>query len=257
MPHTYHGGRHEPEKENASSFIPKHDHHRCSKRGGTSNRFPSRDYIEDKASCGTNYLEVDGLYGFVHVRCPCASRIPCSCGRHSLHIDSLVVAVDGACPGNGTQLADKSACGVFFAPGSTENFAFRVSDDPGYAHTNQRAELHAAIAAIIASQRYIYNGGQWNCQGCPVPCPVAHLVIKSDSAYLVNGMTAHVEKWQQNGWRTAKGAEVKNQDLWTQLVDLVRYLYEITGVAIDFWHVPRDQNGDADKLANLGLEQHW
>ncbi|KAI0975413.1 ribonuclease H-like protein [Xylaria arbuscula] len=222
MPHPYDSGRHEPEEENGSSFIPKHDPHRAGKRGGSCDRFPSRDYIEEEASCGINKLEVDGLYGLVHIRCPWASRIPCSCGRHSLHLDSIVVAVDGACPGNGTQLADKSTCGVFFAPDSPANLAFRVPDTPGYLHTSQRAELHAAIAAINAS--------------CPMPCPVVHLVIKSDSAYLVNG------------------TEVKNQDLWTRLVDLVRYLYESTGVAIDFWHVPRDQNCDADELANLGLE---
>jgi ribonuclease HI len=81
------------------------------------------------------------------------------------------------------------------------------------------------------------------------------LVIKSDSAYLVNGITEHIEKWRENGWRTTKKTEVKNQDLWTRLDDLVLFLYTDKGVGIDFWHVPREQNKDADSLANWGLEQ--
>ncbi|KAI0809883.1 ribonuclease H-like domain-containing protein [Xylaria sp. FL0064] len=109
--------------------------------------------------------------------------------------------------------------------------------------------------AITASTEFIYNGGQWNCEGCSTPCAVVHLVIKSDSAYLVNGMTAHIEKWRQNGWCTAKGTEVKNKDLWMELEDLVELLYKETGVAIDFWQVPRNQNTEADSLANLGLEE--
>lgn len=88
--------------------------------------------------------------------------------------------------------------------------AFQISDTSGYSHTSQRAELRAAIAAIEASKTYIYNGGQFDCDDCPTPCCVVHLVIKSDSAYLVNGMTAHIEKWRQNEWRTAKNTEVKN-----------------------------------------------
>ncbi|KAI1113892.1 ribonuclease H-like domain-containing protein [Nemania sp. NC0429] len=234
----------------------KHDPHRANKPEGTCNLFPPLDhYLHEEASCGLDNLEVIGFKKLIHVRCPWASDVPCRCGRHSLHLDSLVVAVDGACPGNGTDNATKSAYGVFFGPGSPDNLALRVPNTPGYSHTSQRAELSAAIAAIQASQRYIYNGGQWICDDCPTPCTVRHLVIKSDSAYLVNGMTAHVQKWRNNGWRTAKNTEVKNQDLWIRLDNLVQQLYAGTGVGIDFWHVPRDQNTDADSLANRGLEK--
>ncbi|KAI1167654.1 ribonuclease H-like protein [Nemania serpens] len=237
----------------------RHGPHRGGILGGTCSLFPGLKYLDEGSSSGVDNLEIVGFKGFMHVRCPRASPMPCSCGRHSLHLDSLVVAVDGACPGNGSDSATKSACGVFFGPDLPENFAFRVPDTPGYSHTNQRAELSAALAAIHASQTYIYNGGQWVCDDyptlCHTPCPVTHLVIKSDSAYLVNGMTAWVQKWRENRWRTAKNNDVKNQDLWTELDNLVHYLHAATGVEIDFWHVPRDQNKDADSLANLGLEK--
>ncbi|KAI1279444.1 ribonuclease H-like protein [Xylaria sp. FL0933] len=253
----YHGDEaHGRADEYANRFKPsKTSAHAAGKTGGCLDRFPSKVYMHDEALCGIESLEIKGHYGFNHVRCPWASRTPCSCGRHSLHLDSLIVAVDGACPGNGTHHATRSACGVYFGPDMEENIAIRLPDTPGYSHTSQRAELKAAIMGITASTEFIYNGGQWNCEGCSTPCAVVHLVIKSDSAYLVNGMTAHIGKWRQNGWRTAKGTEVKNKDLWTELEDLIEMLYNQTGVAIDFWQVPRDQNTEADSLANLGLEE--
>ncbi|KAI0470232.1 ribonuclease H-like protein [Xylaria cf. heliscus] len=257
MPIPSHSEGHDQMDGDESIFKrPKHNPHAAGKTGGSCNLFPDRSYMAGGALCGTDNLEVCGFNGLMHVRCPWASTTPCSCGRYSLHIDSLVVAVDGACPGNGSQRATKSSCGVYFGPDAPENLAFLVPDSPGYSHTSQRAELSAAIAAIQASQTYIYNGGQWDCgDACPTPCAVAHLVIKSDSAYLVNGMTAHVRKWKENGWRTAKNTEVKNRDLWTQLEDLAHSLYDDTEVAIDFWHVPRDQNKEADSLANWALEE--
>ncbi|KAI8947580.1 ribonuclease H-like protein [Xylaria longipes] len=255
MPDLYNHERHEPPEDNDGIF--KHDPHRAGNSGDTCNRFPGPSYpdcMEEEVFCGVDYCEINLQFGFTHVRCPLASTSPCLYGRHSLHLDSLVVAVAGACPGNGSYLATKSTCGVCFSPGALENLVFRVPDTPEYSHTSQRAELNAAIAAIEASKTYIFNGGQWRCgDACPTPCALTHLVIKSDSAYFVDGMTVHIEQWRKKGWRTARRTEVKNRDLWTKLYDMVYLLYVETGVAIDFWHVPRDQNEDAHVLANLGL----
>ncbi|KAJ8121496.1 hypothetical protein ONZ43_g2065 [Nemania bipapillata] len=243
------------EEYNDDDLIPpRHDPHRASRLlAGTCKRFPNTWYLGKDGYCGTDNLEVDGLYGFKHVRCPFASPTPCSCGRYSLHIDSLVVAVDGACPGNGTDRATKSACGIFFGHDSPANYAFCVPDNSKYPHTSQRAELTAAMVAIMHSHEYFKDGGQWDCTKCPTPCTVKHLVIKSDSAYLVDGMTEHLANWRKNGWRTAQGTEVKNRELWELLDGLVRTYYDETRVSIDFWHVPRHQNSDADRLANEGL----
>ncbi|KAI1174050.1 ribonuclease H-like domain-containing protein [Nemania sp. FL0916] len=230
------------------------DHHLAGNDGTTCNLFPSIEYMVDEASCGTSNLEVEGFRGFRHVRCPWAAPNPCRCGRHDLHIDSLIVAVDGACPGNGTPRATKSAYGIFYGEDAEDNMSISIWDEPGYSHTSQRAELWAAIGAIVLSEKFFRRGGQWDCTGCPTPCVVTHFIIKSDSAYLVNGMTSHIKKWRQNDWRTAKGTEVKNRDLWTRLDELTRDSLK-TGVAIDFWLVPREENQDADYLANLGLEK--
>ncbi|KAI1325637.1 ribonuclease H-like domain-containing protein [Xylariaceae sp. FL0255] len=265
----------EDETVRREGHYPKHGPHNAGATGHFSpSRFPGPDYtdsvggatilfgkdkeiaVEVDAFCGTSDLEVNGNYGYQHVRCQWASREPCRCGRHSLHIDSLVIAVDGACPGNGTDRAVKSACGVYFGRDAPENLAFRVPDNPEYPHTSQRAELHAAIAAVKASLPFIKMGGQWDCENCPKPCTVRHVVIKSDSAYLVNNITGPVRKWFINGWRTAKNTEVKNKDLWEELFVFAYGYQEELGVTVDFWHVRREHNVEADRLANEGLHRH-
>jgi ribonuclease HI len=169
--------------------------------------------------------------------------------------------VDGACPGNGTNHAVKSACGVYFGPlngpdttyGQT-NLAWRIPDKPGYRHTSQRAELHAALGALAAAKRYVVNGGQWLCSRCSWDGPVNRVVIKSDSAYLVNSMGLYLQNWVSNGWRTATNAPVKNRHLWEDMMDQVTDL-EDWGAVVQFWHVRRERNREADELANIGLEE--
>jgi ribonuclease HI len=46
------------------------------------------------------------------------------------------------------------------------------------------------------------------------------VVLFSDSKYVVHGMTkGWAERWQANGWRLADDEEVKNADLWRELVE--------------------------------------
>ncbi|GEM_PF-313641 len=67
------------------------------------------------------------------------------------------------------------------------------------ATTNNRMELHAALAALRALKR---------------PCAVE---IFTDSKYLRDGITQWLARWKANGWRTIDRTPVKNQDLWMQL----------------------------------------
>jgi ribonuclease HI len=47
------------------------------------------------------------------------------------------------------------------------------------------------------------------------------VVIFSDSKYVVHGMTkGWAERWQASGWRLADDEEVKNADLWRDLVEV-------------------------------------
>jgi ribonuclease HI len=69
--------------------------------------------------------------------------------------------------------------------------------------TNQRMELRAAI------------------EGLKLLGEPSRVTLHSDSAYLINGMNQRWhERWQENGWKTAKRKPVKNADLWQELVRL-------------------------------------
>ena len=81
--------------------------------------------------------------------------------------------------------------------------AFGGEDDT----TNNRMEL---TAAIRAAEIGVELGGD--------------ILIRSDSQYIVKGVTDWMYRWQRSGWRK-KGKEsppVKNQDLWKLLWDLAQ-----------------------------------
>jgi len=43
------------------------------------------------------------------------------------------------------------------------------------------------------------------------------LTIVTDSVYLRDGVSRWIHGWKRNGWRTADGKPVKNEDLWRRL----------------------------------------
>src|SRR2546423_1813164 len=45
--------------------------------------------------------------------------------------------------------------------------------------------------------------------------------VITDSQYVRRGITGYMTRWKQNGWRTAAGTPVANQDLWLMLDELV------------------------------------
>lgn len=159
-----------------------------------------------------------------------------------MHTDSVIISVDGACRGNGRPGAT-AACAVFFAPDSPHNEAHILAAD-GPTPTSQRAELMGGIKALEAAKRLVATlDGSLN-----------QVVIKADSAYLVRGATEWVSKWKGRGWTNAKGGPVVNQDLFRQLETRILDL-EHMGILVQFFHVPRLQNQQADSAANEALDE--
>ncbi|HLT58527.1 MAG TPA: ribonuclease HI [Limnochordales bacterium] len=100
--------------------------------------------------------------------------------------------------------------------------------------TNQRMELTAAIEALKALRR---------------PCRVR---IHSDSAYVVNAfLRSWVRRWQANGWRTAAGKPVDNQDLWQELLR-VSQAHEVEWIKVA-GHAGDPWNERADALARAAI----
>ena len=76
------------------------------------------------------------------------------------------------------------------------------TDSCGYRNTtNNRMEMRGAIAGLTRVPRG------------------AEVVVHTDSRYVVDAITKKwVEGWRRRGWRKADGGEVKNVDLWEEMV---------------------------------------
>lgn len=108
-------------------------------------------------------------------------------------IQGLKVWVDGACFPN----PGKGGWGVTTLNGQE----FSGHEEKS---TNQRMEMRAVIAAL---EQVEHDGP---------------LEIITDSQFVISGATEWVTGWIENGWRTKSGTPVKNQDLWEELVSLLR-----------------------------------
>ena len=102
------------------------------------------------------------------------------------------------------------------------------------ATTNNRMELTAVIEALDALKR------------------PGHIVLHTDSQYVMKGMTEWIRGWKAKGWRTAAREPVKNVDLWKRL-DEAAARHQIKWVWVR-GHSGHNCNERADALANKGVE---
>lgn len=68
--------------------------------------------------------------------------------------------------------------------------------------TNNRMEMMAAIAALEALT------------------VKSQITLKTDSRYLIDGITKWIKGWRVRNWQTKANQQVKNDDLWRRLSDL-------------------------------------
>ncbi len=73
--------------------------------------------------------------------------------------------------------------------------------------TNNQMEL-AAVEAALADARVLGHKGQ--------------VVVYSDSAYVINGITSWMYGWERNGWITSTKTPVENKGQWQTLLSLAR-----------------------------------
>lgn len=99
--------------------------------------------------------------------------------------------------------------------------------------TNNRMELKAVIEAL----KTIPEG--------------AEVELHSDSTYVLNGLSAWMESWKSNGWKTSSNKEVANKDLWEELDFLISKLdieyFKVEGHSGDHY------NEVADSLAKNAI----
>lgn len=172
---------------------------------------------------------------------------------------SLVVFVDGACPSNGPR-ATRASIGVYFGPNSAHNISKRL-DPAAQQPTNQSAEIAASVGALRRVREAIEPARRATVENAhphreAYSREIRHfrLVIATDSSYVVECMCRHIENWTLAGdryWNT-EGAEVKNGKGFVELNREVEALSKV-GVQVKWYHVPREYNREADRLARLAL----
>ncbi|KAF7349181.1 Ribonuclease H1 [Mycena sanguinolenta] len=145
---------------------------------------------------------------------------------------------DGVCRGNGRPGAVGGAAAWFNRPvRGSKSWWRKLPEYP--IPTNQRAELTGVIMALeLATERraQLYND------------PYFILTIHTDSEYVKGCFCTWIHKWKNNGWLNARGVEVVNRDLIEEASDMIDQIEE--NGTVDFVKIPRDDNEEADELAN-------
>ena len=82
----------------------------------------------------------------------------------------------------------------------------------------------------------------------------SEVLVKTDSTYVINGITKWLPNWRAKGWINSAKKPVANKDLWQQLDSL------ISNHKVDWlWvkgHSGDDENERADELARKGLRDN-
>ena len=151
---------------------------------------------------------------------------------------TIDVYVHGACRGgNGV------AAGVFKfrnMPPITYWHPLAANPPP----TQMRAELTAIELAIdrVLAQRAKLDRN-----------PLLNVTIYTDSKNAHDFMTVHYQKWEQNGWRNAKGNEVANRDVIERALYGERKVWEWGTVR--YLVVSRAENAEAERVVNEELDR--
>lgn len=140
----------------------------------------------------------------------------------------VLIYTDGACHGN----PGPGGWGAYMHNGIEVRELRGI--EPGVT-TNQRMELLAAIKAL---------------QFFKAP---RSLTIRSDSKYLVDGITKWLPSWTARKWKNAQGKPVANQDFWMTLQALAAQ-HEITWEWVK-GHSGEPGNERADALASAACAE--
>ena len=110
----------------------------------------------------------------------------------------LTIYTDGACSGN----PGKGGWAAILIVGDNK----KNLSGAEYKTTNNRMELTAVIQSLQSLDDY--NDFE--------------IEINTDSKYVKDGIEIWINKWKENGWKTANKKEVKNQDLWKNLDNIIQ-----------------------------------
>ena len=157
-------------------------------------------------------------------------------------MNNIQIYTDGACSGN----PGVGGWGVCILWGNKEHYSGEFCTEEFYGGeihtTNNRMELTAALEGLRKMSSDTYKD-----------IALKTVDVYTDSKYLQMGINNWIGNWVKKNWKTAGNKDVKNRDLWEELLSITK-LYNIN------WHWVKAHNGNtynerADFLANLGKQE--
>ena len=141
-------------------------------------------------------------------------------------MDKVIIYTDGACSGN----PGPGGWGSILMMGENRKEISGGKKDT----TNNVMELTAVIEALKLLKR---------------PCKVD---LYSDSAYVVNAFLQNwILGWIKNGWKNSSKEEVKNKELWQELLSLTK-THKVTFHKVK-GHADNEFNNRCDELARMAI----
>ena len=146
-----------------------------------------------------------------------------------------VLVTDGACSGNGTDLARGGWAAILIAPDGGET----VLTGGALATTNNRMELLAVLEGLHAA-------------------PAGSTVeLVTDSSYVAKAISeGWLAGWRRNGWRTSAKKPVANRDLWERMVEELARHRAVRPTLVK-GHAGHAANERADRLAQEAATMEW
>ena len=148
--------------------------------------------------------------------------------RFNIRYQTITVYTDGACFNNG-KLNARCGSGIWFAPDDPHNAATRL---PGSQQSNQAGEIAAIIQAVSTTPAF------------------RPLLIISDSKYAINGLTTHLNTWEDIGW-----IGIKNANLFKMAAFLLKKRTATTHFKWVKGHSGDQGNEECDRLAKKGANK--
>ena len=143
-------------------------------------------------------------------------------------MDEVIIYTDGACSGN-------PGPGGWGAILMFKDIKKEISGAQNNT-TNNIMELTAVIEALKLLK---------------YPCKVQ---LYSDSAYVVNAfLQKWVDNWQKNNWKTADKKDVKNKELWQELISLTT-THQVKFIKVK-GHADNEFNNRCDELARQAIQK--
>ena len=182
---------------------------------------PSVTEKTDLSECFRIFVDPDKVKNIPAERRPAPTGI-------IMQDEEIVVYTDGSCLNNG-KLNARSGSRIWLEENSQQNRAIRV---PGPDQSNQIGEIAAVVVALEKLPNYI------------------PLTIKTDSRYVIDGLTKNLKSWESKGW-----IGIRNKNWFKRAAYLLRRRTAPTKLQWVKGHSGEIGNEHSDQLAKQGASK--